>query len=826
MTPTQQIIHKGLDVVEQQQQLLLPLQHDAPEMPRTPRDDNSRYQFMSEPSMSEDDPDRIIAPHRLPPNAFRRHHQGNHGSVPNSPGNTSLSSWDTTNSPGRVVQLHFASSSGSIGPPSIPPPVTIEHRNGERRVRVQQNLLPRKSFSSSQISEDGSLGPPSLPRISTDLDSDDRKLVTSPEDEKNGVTNHARKNTKEQAENAPLENSAISINMALSDSEDDDEVDHVAVAASSRTISTGSGIDDAGLLDWETRQDHVADDEKFKTPRAPQNVQQQQPSITPGRRTARQHRRTRSGDAAAATLATGGNDWKGMTKDQIPIPEAIDDETDDSSAPEPSSSKNKKTKNGDRQTSVGNFEQHLQMLFAQDNSGRNPLEQHTEQNVMQQNKARYVPENNQSRQFTVPYSERQRSRQNLEQTSFDELPNPYSPPQSPGRARRQTSLPFVWSTSPSLIGKQTVEQANLQKQQSESNVYQRASQDQMARQGYGSNHEIHLLHQNQNQPSSHQQLERQMFQQNLHRRFMQFNGDRHPLDQHSQPHLSYHSMEGYPDHGDSAYVSPFDRMMPPTQPSYLGQMMAASPRQRQIPGSPRVGGNLGDSQIPLSPSVEGHPQSHGIGGPSPFAFTRYSTSPNPYSEPSSINVSATSLPSFSPGSATLRDRAASFPIVEDVDEDKEESEYSGELQEEQSLKLDSGFSQSQRGVLPPTYIPDNDSPFANLGKKSADKARRSSFMPIISSQEDHANYPTYICPRCKTRQREFFTTSDAPRALSEPSNYLAFYFGVYVIASLFIFGLEEGWKPLDWYVLHSYDAAPRFHSNFLPSLVLVVSTLR
>jgi len=30
-----------------------------------------------------------------------------------------------------------------------------------------------------------------------------------------------------------------------------------------------------------------------------------------------------------------------------------------------------------------------------------------------------------------------------------------------------------------------------------------------------------------------------------------------------------------------------------------------------------------------------------------------------------------------------------------------------------------------------------------------------------------------------------------------PGGYLAFYFFIYVVAALFIFGLEEGWQPLD-----------------------------
>lgn len=87
------------------------------------------------------------------------------------------------------------------------------------------------------------------------------------------------------------------------------------------------------------------------------------------------------------------------------------------------------------------------------------------------------------------------------------------------------------------------------------------------------------------------------------------------------------------------------------------------------------------------------------------------------------------------------------------------------------------------------------SPFANMGQKSAEKASRSVFLP--SSYEDNPNYATFICPRCNTRQREFFTVDNAASQMEGAGSYLALYFAIYVMCSLFIFGLEEGWVPLD-----------------------------
>jgi hypothetical protein len=89
------------------------------------------------------------------------------------------------------------------------------------------------------------------------------------------------------------------------------------------------------------------------------------------------------------------------------------------------------------------------------------------------------------------------------------------------------------------------------------------------------------------------------------------------------------------------------------------------------------------------------------------------------------------------------------------------------------------------------------SPFANFGK-AVPKTPRASFRPpFLSAEHDPDKVPTFVCPRCGTRQREFFSVADAPEMMRGPASYLAAYFTIYVIASLFIFGLEEGWDPLD-----------------------------
>eukprot|EP00956_Cyclotella_meneghiniana_P026313 scaffold56552_cov71-Cyclotella_meneghiniana.AAC.1 len=57
--------------------------------------------------------------------------------------------------------------------------------------------------------------------------------------------------------------------------------------------------------------------------------------------------------------------------------------------------------------------------------------------------------------------------------------------------------------------------------------------------------------------------------------------------------------------------------------------------------------------------------------------------------------------------------------------------------------------------------------------------------------------PTFVCPKCKTRQRSFIDVTTAASQFESPLGYLALFFGLYLVSILFVFGLEEGWKPLD-----------------------------
>jgi hypothetical protein len=151
-----------------------------------------------------------------------------------------------------------------------------------------------------------------------------------------------------------------------------------------------------------------------------------------------------------------------------------------------------------------------------------------------------------------------------------------------------------------------------------------------------------------------------------------------------------------------------------------------------------------------------------------------------------------------------------FGSMSDEEEDKGESSYQRRMRISSSIRSP---SVKRKG--------NTTSPFANIGKSSAEKVARSTFLPT-SYRSDDKMYSTFICPRCKTRQREFFTVENAAGRLEGPGSYLALYFAVYVVCSLFIFGLEEGWKPLDCI----YFAVITLTTAGLVSKALVKMTMR
>lgn len=61
---------------------------------------------------------------------------------------------------------------------------------------------------------------------------------------------------------------------------------------------------------------------------------------------------------------------------------------------------------------------------------------------------------------------------------------------------------------------------------------------------------------------------------------------------------------------------------------------------------------------------------------------------------------------------------------------------------------------------------------------------------------DDTKYPTFICPNCRTEQRAFIDVTTAAGSFESPLGYVAVYLALYLVSSLFVFGLEEGWVRL------------------------------
>ena len=65
-------------------------------------------------------------------------------------------------------------------------------------------------------------------------------------------------------------------------------------------------------------------------------------------------------------------------------------------------------------------------------------------------------------------------------------------------------------------------------------------------------------------------------------------------------------------------------------------------------------------------------------------------------------------------------------------------------------------------------------------------------------EEDANQTPMFYCPNCKTKQRDFINFATASGVYDSPQTMLGAGFALYLVASLFVFGLVEGWRPLDW----------------------------
>ena len=534
------------------------------------------------------------------------------------------------------------------------------------------------------------------------------------------------------------------------------------------------------------------------------------------------HRRQRSGDAAAATLATGSDQWRGMELYQIPMPDGAGDETEDDTA----SDKKKASSNGGgsnhsrgRSTKVKGTidrrEEYSQRKLRRESD--NSIKSSTTDKGKDADKITNSPpspftrqkkEIAQFSQFALGTGEHDdnatRNPRRKKQSSYRSMRRRYiqgdsgdssshdddsgyagffqPPPISPRGAPRMYSSPTLSGYSQSPSNSQWSSSQPPRKTYSLQDVQH--SPQMSAGQFDNSFSELpppppppptYNLSSSWGADASSQ------FQQSLPPYVPAFN-----IHQRSQSEMPGQALPFFPPSVDGRrgsdippnYIPP-----PPTHEHFLPPNMNF---YYQFPGhsSPMISS---DGQIfHQAPPPTFPPKTRSFDVPpneaSPMAFDRKT--------PPGIHLSPQQTEEKDKNDHTRDEESYIFSDDQSTDDDDDLLEY------ERNVKRLHEAHYEERVIRHHNNV---GSPFSIFN--SSKKFDRRQFLPqtstVFEDGSEKATYPTYICPVCNTRQREFFTVSSAPRQFEGPGGFIAFYFAIYVIGSLYIFGLQEGWGKLD-----------------------------
>ena len=764
----------------------------------------SNQYFLSEPSLSPDDDDsRIRAPHRLPSRGARvfRHQlssdeDGNlpnnlprlpHAShVPSSPGNTSLSSWDSPNRSKKRVLLQFTpqmstetlphalieingiqqtattrpqARSPDLSSPAYTHPETrgkqydvTEGNSSELNVSFtsgfeQSVLMPALSEMQPIASEiSGHVGrseesPDSFQRMIDGLKDQDSISDSLVFDQSVLAADHGPSPLQTQTKttmNRHHHNIADeSIIMDLSDSEDDFDRSDIHLPIKSADDHQQTHPSRTSTFDSEYMQDQAADDEKTASNSEQLDVDKktqysrQTPIV-----------RARSGDAAAASLATGGREWKGMRMDNIPLPDQEDEEEEDGEDSKPQQAQPSLSNN---LTSQGT---ELATTCSVENDSSNSDENIGVAAVKQ-------PRRTPKSQFPQQQQQQQPRRPSLTR-----------PPKPEPKGLVTPTLQVV-APPPQIGASYGLYSDSSQFPHHPSNGFPKHIPPSPSAPPYhAAQRSPHL--------SSHN-----MWTQATH-----------------PQRMSYRDLFVSQNHTQSGT---FD--LPPRWDSNSRSIGESSYDERERSGS--------WEPSPVANVADGMDRRRAWSSERSHASLRSSQGINPDHGNLHENHHRDRVSHQDASSGALGKEGVESVEEDDVfDEGRPMSRNEKDVMREAQLSAerielleqqfeDRNFRDAYQTVMRTRNRPPL-SPFANIGKKQDGAFNRASFYPITSlAQEDEKKYPTFICPRCKTRQRAFFDVSNAPKQLQEPTGYLAAYFVLYVTASLFIFGLEEGWEPLD-----------------------------
>ena len=812
--------------------LLQPLVDRRPLSTPTARqlDDDSNHLFMSEPSMSEADSsehllrllspagslteddmdvlsprggteDYLVMPPPLPPARILNATQSTH-----SPGNTSLSSWESPHIT-RQVQVHFSPDAQEhpkghangtenghdrhLFMPSHPwgdTPGIANLRNrsnfppesgvGVRAEDVETpdgvSDYPRSSASTSSASEGQrrrledfleDLRVTSKGRVQESLGGAHTSFESSfvppedqPEPDLNGVLRqtgadrttdcprHVRVSSVDTAlvENKSGHSTTVPVMEINNPPADDTVIMTLSASDDEGTKETTTTGEDAHPLDWE--QQHSADDE-LTAPRRMRSKQAPHHRRKPSGDSNGGHRRQRSGDAAAATLLTGSTDWKGMEQDNIPLP-PVPSEQDDEDEDEHEDKQDHKTPACHRDSVQGIMSGIDGCVPSYRNiatppAGSMAMAQFSKF-ALGSGGSRVTPSyvNRQARRLRRDSRGRQK-RESFERNlgssdaggntpegdPHDPLPSSsISAVRPPLSPTRRHSLPQPATTSDVSDG---VQGSN-------------------GTQGSGAPDQSERPWRRTSAPSPQ------------------------PDFQNMSPIWSHRDMNGMlPGYRRSLVPPSLHASSPPFSPRLVQPLQNYSNSHERWGHSSWSSGESSFSWLSGRQLHCSEPQEAEL---SPYWVS-------PHQKHATLTHSPSWVSPKPPDDQNLVEEQ------EDLKTDGiDESSSSSGSEDHVSLKeLRSGQLQTPSTVMRPRH-----SPFANIGK-SVEKADRRRFLPQTSALMDgdaEKKFATYICPRCKTRQREFFTVSDAPRQFESTSGYVALYFAIYVIAALYIFGLQ------------------------------------
>jgi len=516
---------------------------------------------------------------------------------------------------------------------------------------------------------------------------------------------------------------------------------------------------------------HSADDEQTHL-RPPRNFKRGGSS--------NMHRRTRSGDGVAAALTTGGRDWKGMSKDKIPLPNVADDDDEDgddggqdTSSPNArdsngtgfhatfnnskirnSNSNNKKSANDSTLFSVG-ADGALASRAAARKQRREARQQHRK---VAEKAAAVANEKRIGKQYKDFF------RSPLWNLSDRKVP------------RRVDSSEVSLGSIPSTVeprfgpfqGQVGSEQNNWRRNMSNTTDPIRSDDDVQQRRASGDTFSSGLT-----MPSTLRHGGRR----NNHRGSLGSNHSTFSWISAANSYTGDASSTNWSPQSASL-ASPFWQQRKQAQGAYNSHQRSHSAMIGSHTTSNYEQRNLTQQQEDIFRELLG--QQHQIKGNDSFR-----------------NISPeNNVPAISPRTNGFSgSNVFSRRRLDSASEHSSSNNSGSDISEEEDKEYRDVIHQMQKqakGVLHRM-----ESPFANFGRKRAETGprtfNRKLFLPKTSVLHDSDNkieYPTYQCPRCLTTQREFFTVNNAPRQYETASGFLAFAFVVYVIASLYIFGLE------------------------------------